>query len=1120
MTSGTNIPCGCGGSGGGGMLVCTFGGASLEDIDGLRTGVGRGLGGIGGTDGGRMVVVKSQVIFGLTRVTALARVTSFFVPPSSPPPSPSNFTISGSSLPSHGAECRLDESCQPIPASLSNSCCGCPTQTYSASVQDMPSTRLSSEEPTAPRRVRHLTAIQICNLSPSPVRDTLAHALAQPSEQPQFTSNGRLSDDLDITLGRKRTRKISSASVATTRSIRWENERARGESSTKKSVSSPSHSPVISDSSSARRRNVTASSTSTRPYIRPRAQSSASFTSSLYELSLDNGQPNSAFIPTLLRDTSQAGLERVFQSRLIETYVAVSIPNSQSSRLPSRAPSPDASSEDGTPQQPPLPLRTAAGSRRHAATKSMFVLPTAQPLRSKSKSSQEGMTPTHSKSMSISSPSFGRQSQSPPLSSASRIERSTTSAPLNYRSAVHRPSTNPSFSVDIRNEFGHMDDVDLSGGQLHIEIWGNVPLRRDGVAGHDHKPSGDTPSARKGKQKDTSDIEVQAKEWRILEQWDVDLDTLVTLSEESQLRQLPFNTLVISLSPPGRRYYLPPTASHSKFHNSISRPASPSAGYNSEPESDLQKVKDVETKDGETWRHTNDAHWHPLNKSDTTPQSAPSLARQTGKRMTPNWQDLLKLTTLQTVILDTKRSLSDVLQVIDQLVLEHPTRTLNREASERRACVREVEAEKGLVLDECHNCTSQTMSLCWTRESSNSVLPSSVRNQIDAKREALRIRRRVLREAEQAVRDEQRQHATDDTIMAAERSALTALRSQAPPLRSSALATLASIYPIELVSPPDLLFSIVDVPLPIPLSTNDPAPPTSLPAFREVNEDTVATALGFAAHTVQLLAAYMNKSLTYPITYIGSRSLIKDGISAMVGPRMFPLFSKGVDTYRFEYGVFLLNKNIELLMLERDLRALDMRHTLPNLKNLLLTLTDPESTPNKRPRLDISSQSEAGLHSPASSMLSEQDVAERSETVQSDSNVDPTTPTAGSVTPTNGTMNGGTKKSRTFLDLGPLTGFLRSRYPSSGRSTNSSEADGPPANGDAVARESSPSREAEVDDEDDRRTIRGAAEDKEEAPLNGEEDAGAVTANVVAAKDSLEKVKSGTVAIPSGQVSV
>jgi len=27
----------------------------------------------------------------------------------------------------------------------------------------------------------------------------------------------------------------------------------------------------------------------------------------------------------------------------------------------------------------------------------------------------------------------------------------------------------------------------------------------------------------------------------------------------------------------------------------------------------------------------------------------------------------------------------------------------------------------------------------------------------------------------------------------------------------------------------------------------------------------------------------------------------------------FPLFSKGVDTYRYEYGVFLLNKDIEMV---------------------------------------------------------------------------------------------------------------------------------------------------------------------------------------------------------------
>jgi len=34
-------------------------------------------------------------------------------------------------------------------------------------------------------------------------------------------------------------------------------------------------------------------------------------------------------------------------------------------------------------------------------------------------------------------------------------------------------------------------------------------------------------------------------------------------------------------------------------------------------------------------------------------------------------------------------------------------------------------------------------------------------------------------------------------------------------------------------------------------------------------------------------------------------------------------------------------------MSDRNLRALDMRHTLPNLKNLLLTLSDEEGTDSK-----------------------------------------------------------------------------------------------------------------------------------------------------------------------------
>lgn len=115
---------------------------------------------------------------------------------------------------------------------------------------------------------------------------------------------------------------------------------------------------------------------------------------------------------------------------------------------------------------------------------------------------------------------------------------------------------------------------------------------------------------------------------------------------------------------------------------------------------------------------------------------------------------------------------------------------------------------------------------------------------------------------------------------------LTSLRSRLSPTRTTLLTTLSGIFPIELLSPPDLLYTILSVPLPIPLSSTDPAPPLLLPSQKEVTEDGVATALGFAAQVVHMMAVYQSKVLVYPITCVGSRSLIKDNISAMVGPKM------------------------------------------------------------------------------------------------------------------------------------------------------------------------------------------------------------------------------------------
>jgi UV radiation resistance-associated gene protein len=112
------------------------------------------------------------------------------------------------------------------------------------------------------------------------------------------------------------------------------------------------------------------------------------------------------------------------------------------------------------------------------------------------------------------------------------------------------------------------------------------------------------------------------------------------------------------------------------------------------------------------------------------------------------------------------------------------------------------------------------------------------------------------------------------------------LRRRFAPTHTALLLTLSTIFPIELFSPPDLLFAILDVPLPIPRASNDPAPPLSMPTHKDITEDTVATALGYVAQLLQLVAAYLGKGLVYPVVCIGSKSLIKDNISAMVGPRM------------------------------------------------------------------------------------------------------------------------------------------------------------------------------------------------------------------------------------------
>ncbi|KAG4156881.1 hypothetical protein ERO13_D02G025900v2 [Gossypium hirsutum] len=119
-----------------------------------------------------------------------------------------------------------------------------------------------------------------------------------------------------------------------------------------------------------------------------------------------------------------------------------------------------------------------------------------------------------------------------------------------------------------------------------------------------------------------------------------------------------------------------------------------------------------------------------------------------------------------------------------------------------------------------------------------------------------------------------------------------------------------------------------------------------------------ATAVGYVAHAVSLIASYLQVPLRYPLRLGGSRSYINDHassidpassdlsldttLSANVKLAEFPLFLEGQDTTRAAYAVFLLNKDIEQLLNFIGVKSLGPRHVLANLKELLRSVQSSE----------------------------------------------------------------------------------------------------------------------------------------------------------------------------------
>uniref|UniRef100_A0A8D0FKY2 UV radiation resistance associated n=1 Tax=Strix occidentalis caurina TaxID=311401 RepID=A0A8D0FKY2_STROC len=126
------------------------------------------------------------------------------------------------------------------------------------------------------------------------------------------------------------------------------------------------------------------------------------------------------------------------------------------------------------------------------------------------------------------------------------------------------------------------------------------------------------------------------------------------------------------------------------------------------------------------------------------------------------------------------------------------------------------------------------------------------------------------------------------------------------------LSELSYIYPIDLNDQKDYFVCGVKLP-----NSED---------FQAKDDGSIAVALGYTAHLVSMISYFLQVPLRYPIIHKGSRSTIKDNINDKLTEkeREFPLYPKGGEKLQFEYGVYLLNKNIA----QYDMSVhLDRHHT-------------------------------------------------------------------------------------------------------------------------------------------------------------------------------------------------
>jgi UV radiation resistance-associated gene protein len=229
---------------------------------------------------------------------------------------------------------------------------------------------------------------------------------------------------------------------------------------------------------------------------------------------------------TLGQSYTQKALEKVLQSRLVETFITVTVPSSfEESGPPAKHPHP--------PPSPPVPHARQLSSNASPASKRGLHSPHNSP--SKTPSSSRGdrsakrvsragtATSTDTSASTLSnrrvatSPAKLNGNVSKAAQLASRANPDSRTVP-NFISAIHRPSINPDFALDL-NDFSKW--ADPLATHITVQLWAKLHSDTIGVVSND-----------KGKEKMSDEVDTTHPQWKMAGNWNICLSDLVPLLDE------------------------------------------------------------------------------------------------------------------------------------------------------------------------------------------------------------------------------------------------------------------------------------------------------------------------------------------------------------------------------------------------------------------------------------------------------------------------------------------------------------------------------------------------------------------------------------------------------------